>query len=43
LQIDAGFAALDIRVCRGLNHGAQIDLDPAIAARGSSSQRGGAV
>lgn len=43
LRTDAGFAALDIRVCRGLNHGAQIDLDPGIAARGSSSQRGGAV
>jgi beta-ribofuranosylaminobenzene 5'-phosphate synthase len=43
LRTDAGFAALDIRVCRGLNHGAQIDLNPGIAVRGSSSQRGGAV
>jgi beta-ribofuranosylaminobenzene 5'-phosphate synthase len=43
LRADARFAALDIRVCRGLNHGAQIDLDPGIAARGPVSQRGGAV
>jgi beta-ribofuranosylaminobenzene 5'-phosphate synthase len=43
LRADACFAALDIRVCRGLNHGAQIDLDPGIAARGPVSQRGGAV
>jgi beta-ribofuranosylaminobenzene 5'-phosphate synthase len=43
LRADERFAALDIRVCRGLNHGAQIDLDPGIAARGPVSQRGGAV
>ena len=43
LRADTRFAALDIRVCRGLNHGAQIDLDPGIAGRGPVSQRGGAV
>jgi beta-ribofuranosylaminobenzene 5'-phosphate synthase len=40
---DARFAALDIRVCRGLNHGAQIDLNLGIEARGPMSQRGEAV
>jgi beta-ribofuranosylaminobenzene 5'-phosphate synthase len=43
LRADPRFAALDIRVCRGLNHGAQIDLHPGIAIRGASGQRGGAV
>jgi beta-ribofuranosylaminobenzene 5'-phosphate synthase len=43
LRGDAGFAALDIRVCRGLNHGAQIDLNSGIDARGPMTQRGGAL
>ena len=43
LRADARFAALDIRVCRGLNHGAQIEPNPGIAARGPSGRRGGAV
>jgi beta-ribofuranosylaminobenzene 5'-phosphate synthase len=43
LRADPRFAALDIRVCRGLNHGAQIDLHPGIAIRGAGGQRGGAV
>jgi beta-ribofuranosylaminobenzene 5'-phosphate synthase len=43
LRGNAAFAALDIRVCRGLNRGAQIDLNPGIEARGAMSQRGGAV
>jgi beta-ribofuranosylaminobenzene 5'-phosphate synthase len=43
LRSDAGFAALDIRVCRGLNHGAHIDLNPGIDARGPMTQRGGAA
>jgi beta-ribofuranosylaminobenzene 5'-phosphate synthase len=43
LRADAAFAALDIRVCRGLNHGAQIDLNPGIAIRGPGGKRGGAL
>lgn len=43
LRADASFAALDIRVCRGLNHGAQINVAPGVATRGASGQRGGAV
>jgi beta-ribofuranosylaminobenzene 5'-phosphate synthase len=43
LRADPHFAALDIRVCRGLNHGAQIDLNPGVAIRGASGQRGGAA
>lgn len=40
---DERFRALDIRVCRGLNHGAQVDLDPGMAIAAPSSWRGGAV
>jgi len=43
LRADASFAALDIRVCRGLNHGALINVAPGVATRGASGQRGGAV
>jgi beta-ribofuranosylaminobenzene 5'-phosphate synthase len=43
VRADPDFAALDIRVCRGLNHGAQIDLDPGIAISGAGGQRGGAA
>ena len=43
LRADPGFAALDIRVCRGLNHGAQIELNPGVAIRGTNGQRGGAL
>lgn len=43
LRAQAAFAALDIRVCRGLNHGARIEATPGIAVQGRGNLKGGAV
>ena len=43
LRADPPFAALDIRVCAALNHGAQIELDPPVAIREPGARRGGGV